>query len=511
MLWLNAWLLFALIPLYMLYKKDAKSSKLLYLALAFMIIALARPVLKDQYKQETLSVHDYIIALDVSYSMQANDLKPSRYALAKEAIKKMIQSHEKDRFTLFVFSANALMISPPTEDSTLSILALDALNPQYILTKSTHLKNLFKTIGRLNLKEKNLILFSDGGEEHDVAALASLAKEQHITPYIVATATQRGAALKKDGHYIKRPNGSIVISKINPMLKDLAHATGGKYYQLTHHSSLEGLIEDIKSAQSLKHSVKVQSYKELFYLPLALAWILFFIATTKFSKLFAFMILLLFIYPHNIRASLLDFVYLNHGYTAYKKGAYKEAALAFKQITPSPQSWYNVATAYAKAGACKDALKFYAHIQTTQSRLKANIYYNMGYCAAKLKHYKKAQEYFMYALALNKEDSDALYNLNLLRRLKLKKPKDISRLLPTNKREKQAQKRQGETKKSSASTSSNKQQSAQVGAGTSAEAQKGKEQLQFKKAQAAEKKHYRFSYRAYEKINKGYTDEKEPW
>ncbi len=522
MTWLNAWILFGLIPLFLLYKKspkraNPKQNRLLYLSLCFMIIGLARPALENHYVKQTFDARDFIIALDVSYSMQATDLKPSRYLLAKEAIKKLIRAHPKDRFTLFAFTSSALLISPPTSDTEVSILALDALNPKYILTKSTNLKKLFSTIGRLPLKQKNLILFTDGGDEQDIATLASIAKHHTITPYIVATATQKGAALKKNGSYIKRANDSIVISKINPMLIDLANATHGRYYQLKELSIVNAIVEDISFNETKKEHIEVKSYQELFYIPVALAWLLFFLAVTRLGQKLFIVIPLLFLYPPNTHAKLLDFYYLNQAQKAYAQKEYTQAAIDFKKLSPSTQSFYNLATAFAKAGLCRDALKFYAQIQTKDATLKAKIYYNMGYCAAILKHYKKAKHYFIYALALNENDADALFNLNLLRRLNLKKPQDVSKMLPQNQSHKRAKNQQGDTNRkksrnqhdSSSSKSNNQSGMVQSGGGT--QSQKAKQKLGIKTHNKPKKGHYSFSYKAYEKINKGYTDEKEPW
>jgi len=136
---LNAWVLFGLVPLYFIYKKSQQSSKqtkLLYLSLILMFLAMARPAYENSYVEENFNSHDYIIALDVSYSMQADDLKPSRYALAKRAIKRVLKAHPKDRFTLFAFTSSTLLISPPTTDTEISMMALDALNPKHKPEKS---------------------------------------------------------------------------------------------------------------------------------------------------------------------------------------------------------------------------------------------------------------------------------------------------------------------------------------------------------------------------------------
>ncbi|SFV57199.1 TPR domain protein in aerotolerance operon [hydrothermal vent metagenome] len=508
---LNAWVLFGLIPVYFIYKKNretSKQTKLLYFSLVFMFLAMARPAYENAYNEESFDSHDYIIALDASYSMQADDLKPSRYELAKQAIKKLLKEHPKDRFTLFAFTSSTLLISPPTTDTEISMMALEALNPNYILTKSTSLKNLFKRIATMQMKQKNLIIFSDGGDEHDIVALAKIAKKNAIVPYLVATATERGAALKKDGKYIKDASNSIVISKINPILVDLANATHGKYYQLKSLSDIDTLSNDLGSKQSRQERIKVKTYKELFILPLLIALALFFVSVTKFSqRLFTFISLLFFL-PNSSHASLLDFHYLKEAKSAYTKQKYLDAAHNFEKLTPSQQSYYNTAVAYYKAGHYKKALEYFTQIKSANKALKQKLFYNIGNCAVKLKKYDRAQNYYIDALALG-DDADALYNLNLIRKLRLVTQKDAAQMMPHNqslsKKKKQNNSQQNNSAKKSGKQFANEKTN---GAGS---AKKGKQKLSLKQQNKKRKGKYKFSYKAYEKINKGYTDEKEPW
>ncbi len=480
-----------------------------------MFLAFARPAYENAYVKENFNSHDYIIALDASYSMQADDIQPTRYILSKEAIKKLIQEHPKDRFTLFAFTSSTLLISPPTNDYEISMMALDALNPKYILTKSTNLKNLFTTVGKLPIKQKNLIIFSDGGDEHNIQELTNILKKGNITPYIVATATTRGAALKKDGRYIKNIKDAIVISKINPMLIDLANASKGKYYQLKTLDDINTLSNDLQTEQSKKKTIEVKTYKELFFIPLLLAIILFFLGVTKISqKFFIFIPLLLFL-PLPSKAGILDFYHISKAQKAYNEKNYKESAIAFTKVTPSVKSYYNIATSYYKAGAYKEAAKYYMQIRTQDRLLKHKIYYNLANIAVKLKKYNKAKEYYVYALALH-QDADALYNLNLLRKMNLKTKKDVSKMLPqnqsntkNNKQQKSSKNKKNKSggKSKSKNSSSN---SSDSGSGTSSK-KKSKQKIQKLKTSKKRKGNYRFTYKAYEKINKGYTDEKEPW
>ena len=514
MLLLNSWILFGLIPIYFIYKRDIniqKQTKFLYLSLVFMFLAMARPAFTNSYEDQKFDSHDYIIALDASYSMQAKDLKPSRYILAKEAIKKLIKLHPKDRFTLFAFTSSTLLISPPTTDTDISMMALDALNPKYILTKSTNLKNLFKRVAKLSMKQKNLIIFSDGGDEQNIQEITNIARKNSIIPYIVATATQKGAALKKDGKYIKTANESIVVSKINPMLIDLANATDGKYYKLNSLDEIDTLSNDIQVKQTKKEKIKVQTYKDFFYIPLIIALILLLFSITKIGQRFFILLPLLLLYPNKSNADLLDFYHLHSAKTAYKEAKYQDAAFEFKKISPSTKSYFNIATAYYQAGKFKEAIKFYMQIKTKNRELKQKIFYNLGNCAVKIKQYDKAKKYYIYALNLGNEN-DALYNLTLIRKLKTKK--DVSKMLAKNstqsKKKKTLQKSsKKQNQKNSSKSSTNLSSSMQTnGAGVN---KKNKQNLAVIKKEAKKKGDYKFTYKAYEKINKGYTDEKEPW
>jgi len=516
MIFLNAWILFAFIPLYFIYKRHTKSNiakeiKVLYVSLVFMLLAAARPAIDNSYINQTFNSQDFIIALDASYSMQADDLKPTRYIMAKNAIKKLLKLRPRDRFTLFIFTSNTLLISPPTTDTSISIMALDAINPQYILTKSTNIANLFETVAKISMKEKKLIIFTDGGDEHNIAQLSRIAKKNNIIPYIVATATQKGAALKKENHYLKDIHSNLVISKINPILKDLAVTTDGKYYQLTSLNTINKLNEDLTDKVTTKKQIKVKSYKELFYIPLGIALLLFFLSITKFGAII-FILPLLFILPQKADASLLDFYHIKQAKKLYKSSHYKEASKEYQAITPSIASYYNIATALYKEGNYKAALSFYSKIQTTNPKIKQKILYNIGNCAIQLKKYDRAKKFYIQALAFG-EDKDTLYNLTLLKRLHLKTQIDTSDMLPkkqnqskkTNKKSEQKEKKDTKNAKSNSKSNRSSQQSTNGSGG-----EKKKQTVSISKKKVTPD-NYKMSYKAYEKINKGYSDEKEPW
>lgn len=515
MVFLNTWVLFAFVPLFFLYKKQTQENntrqiKLLYLSLVFMLFAAARPALEKSFTNELFHSQDFIIAIDASFSMQADDLKPSRYELAKQAIQKLLLLHPKDRFTLFAFTSKALLISPPTTDTTISMQALNALNPNYILTKSTSLQALFKTVAKLSLKDKKLIVFSDGGDENDINTLLRTLKQNNIVLYMVATASAKGSALKKEGKYLKNSKNSLVISKRNPILENLADQSSGKYYELNSLSIINQLSEDLSKNNTSKLSkLKVQSYKELFYIPLFIAFILYFISVTKLHQLIVFLPLLFL--PYKASAAVLDFYHLDQAQLHYKNKEYKKSAEEFARLTPSVKSYYNSAGAYYKAKQYKTALRYYSQIKTPDKVLKANIFYNMGNCAVQLKHYDQAQQYYIDALALN-EDEDALYNLNLIRSLHLKTQATPAKPSSSPKEEKKAKTSHSQNKKQQDSKNSNaSNRSANQSVNGAGGNKKKKKESSSGVKMAQKKDNYILGYKAYEIINKGYVDEKEPW
>jgi Ca-activated chloride channel family protein len=298
------------------------------------------------------------------------------------------------------------------------------------------------------------------------------------------------------------------------MLVDLANAANGKYYQLTALSDISELSNDLQSQQSKKEHIQVKTYKELFAVPLLIALVLYFLSITKIAqRFFIFLPLLLFI-PNRSDAGVFDFYHLYSAQKAYKEKKYPQAAAAFEALTPSQQSYYNTACAYYKAGRYKSAVKIFTQIRSAQPTLKQRIFYNLGNCAVKLKKYDMAKRYYIDALALG-QDSDALYNLHLLNKLHLKTVKDVSKMLPQNQNAaKKKKSRKSSQKKSKKSADANKK-SSNRGAGSQANgsgsSKKSKQKSTFTKVTKKRKGVYKFTYKAYEKINKGYTDEKEPW
>jgi Ca-activated chloride channel family protein len=504
------------IPLILLYlqtgTKKELQTKLLYFSLAFCIIAIMRPVVKNKPQQHSFHAQEYIIAIDASYSMQADDIQPSRFIAAKNAAKELMKNLNKDRFSIFIFTSNALLISPPTTDTSISINALESIDPHYILTKATSLLNLFKTVQKIPLQKKKLIIFTDGGEEYRLQELLKTLKKNTIVPYIVATASTQGSLLKKGGKTLLDDKGNLVVSRINPILQPLATQAGGAYFHINDSKLQSKLTKALKDNESEKKKLtsKVYSFQELFYYPLFLGLCLFVLSVTRILQLLlpSFFLLLLLPYPAHAE-QLLDFFYKHKANQAYKAKQYKQALDYYEKVSASPQSYYNKALVLYRLKHYRDAALTLAQIETKDPQLKQKVLYTLGNCAVKLHKYNKAKIYYKKALGLG-EDSDAKENLKLLYLLQLKEKKKMYNSL---KKEKTKQRSGAGTKSKSKKSSAKKKAAANTNKNANAGATKRQntQQKHPTPLKQAKKNNYKLGYKAYELINKGYTNETRPW
>jgi Ca-activated chloride channel family protein len=467
--------LLLLLVLLWLYQKSVKKAPALYLALALMIVALARPILKESIQNQALNAREFIIAFDISYSMQAKDITPSRLEKAKIVIQQILQVNPKDRFALFAFTSNPLILSPSTSDHTLLLQALHALDEKNILTHSTNLKKLFEKIASLPMEEKNLILLSDGGEEKEIAQLLSILKEGNIRLFTIAMATKKGATLiDKEGKKIKDERGNLLISRRNPILKPLSIQSGGAFFT---YDNPDLTLSQLTTSTFAKKAHK--SNKELYILPLLLAVGLLFFHFVQLPKK---LLLLLPFLQTQADALILDWYYIHQAKTLYDEQHFKEAAHAFKKIEHQTlQSQMNLANCYYQAGAYTKAKALYLTLLTTDPTYKQRLLFKLGNIAVKLKDFESARGYYETALALGK-DEDILHNLSLI--IHKKNP---STKAPTKK---------GEAKEKVKSNHA------------SAHAKGTKKKAQ---SSAPSKQSHPLGYKAYELINKGYIDEKKPW
>jgi len=507
MSFLNVYFLWLLLPLLVyLFRRNKKQSlqqHLRWLALILLVIAIARPVLVQSSSKEVSPAHSIVVALDLSASMNADDIKPSRAKASRESIKAFLEENLYDQISLIGFTTNPLLLSPSTTDHRLVALALEAMKSEYILTKGTNLKKLLEKVAEFPDQEKKLILFSDGGDELVDEVLVAFAKESNVKILVVAMATQRGSTIiDKNGDVLKDKAGHIVVSKFNTSVGALGTLIPFEGVESTV-SKIQKWIEEQKG---LKDGLtrETRNYFELFFIPTFLALIFLFLSATRFSlKLIALLALL----HINVQAGELDSYYLNSAYNYYENKEYNATLEELSKIEfKILESELTLANTYYKLEKYKEAKSVLKTLKTTKPKIKQQLLYSLGNCEAKLAYYEKAKNYYVKALQLG-EDNDTLHNLEVVMFLK---HRESSKVGFTNPNSPQASKDSNENVESEEKSSSSKEEKAGSSGGGGSKKNKNSTVKVVKSSEASAPKR-EMSSKAYDLINKGYIREGKPW
>jgi Ca-activated chloride channel family protein len=283
------WFLWLLLPLIIYLftrgKRQSLQQNMRWIVLFLLIISISRPAIKGSIKDEKIPAHSIVIALDISASMRANDIKPNREEASKDTIRYFLQKNKRDQISLIGFTTNPLLLSPFSTDHRLISTALDTLRGEYILTKGTNLKKLLQKVSKFTDSKKLLILFSDGGDETIDNQLISIIEDYNINILAIAMATTKGSSIKnQDQELLKDRKGHIVISKFNQELSKIA-----KVVEFSNPKDTTDTIQEWIEKQDIPKkglNYKRYNYLELYYIPTALALLLFFISATRFISIF---------------------------------------------------------------------------------------------------------------------------------------------------------------------------------------------------------------------------------
>jgi Ca-activated chloride channel family protein len=233
------------------------------LSYTFLVLALARPQIGTKLEMVRRSGLDIMIALDISASMLAEDIKPNRLLKARHAIDSLINQLRGDRVGLIAFAGDSFVQCPLTTDYAAVKLLLDALDTNTISQSGTEIsKAIAVVIDSFNQKEdkyKVLICFTDG-EDHGAAAVES-AKEafkRGIRIYTVGVGSpHQGSPIplrEPSGEfrdYKRDRRGEIVVTRLeDALLRDIAQLARGNYYQATpDEAEIERLAEALASLE----------------------------------------------------------------------------------------------------------------------------------------------------------------------------------------------------------------------------------------------------------------------
>jgi len=244
------------------------------LALAAIIVAMARPRTVDEStRTKTTKGIDIVIAIDVSASMLARDLKPNRLEALKLVAARFINARPNDRIGLVEYAGESFTKTPLTSDKSIVLSSLKSIKYNTIIEGGTAIgMGLATSVNRLKesrAKSKVIILLTDGVNNSgfiDPKIASELAVEFGIKTYTIGLGTN-GMALSPIGLL---PNGDFQYGNVQveideELLKQIAETTGGQYFRVTSTTKLGEIYEEINKLEKTDiEEFKYTNYDEKF-------------------------------------------------------------------------------------------------------------------------------------------------------------------------------------------------------------------------------------------------------
>ncbi len=264
----NKSLVLQLIPHYPRYKHQAKFIFLI-LALGLLIVGIANPQIGTKLEKVKRKGVDVVIAIDVSKSMLAEDLKPSRLVRAKRFVSKLVDEFQNDRVAIVVFAGNAYLQMPLTIDYAAAKMYLNNIRTEMVPTQGTAIGEAIRMANRSfemgEKKYKMLIIITDGeNHDEDAITMAKEVSEEGGVIHTIGVGTTKGAPIPVYSNniqvdYKKDKQGSIVLSKLNDnILKQIADACNGNYFPLSGgQDEIEAIMNKIKSMEKKEFEERV--------------------------------------------------------------------------------------------------------------------------------------------------------------------------------------------------------------------------------------------------------------
>lgn len=237
------------------------------LAIALLIVVLARPQSTNSWQNSSTEGIDIVMAMDISTSMLAEDLKPNRLEAAKDVAASFINGRQNDNIGLVVFAAESFTQCPLTIDHGVLLNLFKDIQPGIIQNGTAIGLGLANAVSRIKdsqAKSKVIILLTDGvnntGEIAPVTA-AEIAKTFGIRVYTIGVGTQGEAPYPIPTAFgVQYQNVPVEIDE--QVLKQIASTTGGQYFRATDNSSLKEIYSEIDQLEKTKISVQEFSKKQ---------------------------------------------------------------------------------------------------------------------------------------------------------------------------------------------------------------------------------------------------------
>ena len=459
-------------------------------ALTLLIVMLARPQMGTKISHETRTGIETIICMDISNSMLAEDVTPSRLDRAKMMVENLVDHFNNDKIGLIVFAGDAFVQFPITSDYVSAKMFLSSIDPSMIATQGTDIAAAITMASHSFTQQegvgKAIIVITDG-EDHEGGALeaAKEANEKGMRTYVLGVGSPNGAPIPTgNGDYLKDNSGQTVMTGLNEeMCRQLADAGSGAYIHVENNSNAQDQLDNEldKLAKKEISSTIYSDYDEQFQAVGIIVLLLLILEVCILEiknpmlrniSLFrrtpkAVATILLLLLAIGVQAQT-DRQLVRQGNKQFRKGNAADAEVSYRKAVEknqrNPQANYNLGNALMQQR--KDSLAIVqfqnaAKMETNPLR-RAQSYHNIGVICQQHQMFSEAIEAYKEALRNNPTDDETRYNLELCKRQQQQQNQDQQNQDQKNKdKDKQDQQKQDQDKKDEQKQNQEKQQDKQ--------------------------------------------------
>ena len=417
---------------------------MLLAAMALIIVMMARPQMGTRISHEKRTGIESIIAMDISNSMLAEDVTPSRLDRTKMMVENLVDNFTDDKIGLIVFAGDAFVQLPITSDYVSAKMFLSEIEPSLIATQGTDIATAINMAANSFTQQqgvgKAIIVITDG-EDHEGGALeaAKAAKKKGMRVYVLGVGSDKGAPIPMgNGDYMKDKTGNTVMTKLNEeMCRQIAEAGGGAYIHVDNNTNAQRQLDSELAKLSKKEmqSTIYSDYDEQFQAFGIIAIILLIleicILESKnpiarrlniFGRKQRTTTLIVALLVASASFAQNDRRYITQGNKLFRSGQFDKAEVAYRKAIEknprNPQAHYNLGNslmAQKKDSAAVQSFQKSTELETSKIR-KAMAFHNMGVVCQQHKMYGEAIEAYKNSLRLNPKDDATRYNLELCKR-----------------------------------------------------------------------------------------------
>ena len=422
---------------------------LLEAVLALLVVMLARPQMGTRISHEKRTGIETIIAIDISNSMRAKDVEPSRLERSKMMVENLVDNFTNDKIGLIVFAGDAFVQLPITSDYVSAKMFLSSIDPSMIQVQGTDIARAIQMATHSFTQEekigKAIIIITDG-EDHEGGAVeaAKEAMKNGMRVYVLGVGSTKGSPIPDgQGDYMKDNTGQTVMSALNEqMCREVAQAGGGAYIHVENNTGAQRLLDEEldKLEKRETESTIYSDYDEQFQAVGIVALLLLIIELcileiknpllSRFSFFkrnkrtvmiigLAFVIGQLSVAPAFAQDNMSARRHVKQGNKLFQKRDFSEAETSYRKALEknkeNPQALYNLGNALLAQGQDTTAIKFFeqaAKVEKNPLR-QSQSFHNLGTILQGRRMFGEAIEQYKQALRLNPNDDDARYNLVL--------------------------------------------------------------------------------------------------